>query len=742
MVKKYLFGSLAALTVACCTISCGDEDVYDPSMNTDVLKYEAAFMKAFNVSSIPANQTWGFGTSYAARGTRAISATPDLETGNIPSKPTSTDFVASNFPATTDADFYGDVNGGGGYASGTSYINSTIKNVNIWGNGGWNDGILYVSGNCTSFDSFYAANGTTFVLLKDAKLTISGPIQPGCKVFVGEGAELTINGNSPNPNVSYYVKGGTITVNGDVYVGGGADFFIENGDFNVTGNLEIQSKNANDDVTNFCATNADINIGGNLTLSPEAPATVYYQESGTLVCGGDLNVNSSYFYSAVNTDFASILATGSGKIINLAEMNSKSTIIMSNGESLLINYGELTGKYLRTEGSGDFLNASGATTTISGYTVIDSNGNGWVNEGTYNTVDFQYCAGSVNVFNNCRMNVSNKFYFDLGDTNTNSFQMNGDASVVTKYFEGTGPFIVRLGSNSVFKVTDTATMNATKAGYGFFGEGDDYAVIDAKNIVKGAEGQGFEVTYGGKLYVYASDFHFAQGNDGAENHPFIAFEDDCSIANIYAPGDDFKDGKPSITIAGSETGCNIGFQGDEKKYTIRIMGEDLSTTDDTNDVEKLKADFDFNDVVFDVMWLDNGDAQIRLCAAGGTLPLYVGNDGTNEEYEIHHRFAVANPGKSISTKTVINATNKNEFTKPVFTLTGPFKNADGDNDASLIPVYVKKNNQTVQLTAIRGKVASKIGVDPKVMWPDEKQCIDKPYPKFEQWVKMEVEKFY
>ena len=153
------------------------------------------------------------------------------------------------------------------------------------------------------------------------------------------------------------------------------------------------------------------------------------------------------------------------------------------------------------------------------------------------------------------------------------------------------------------------------------------------------------------------------------------------------------------------------------------MGEDLSISDNS---ENYEADFDFNDVVFDVMWTSTG-AKIRLVAAGGTLPLYVGGQ------EIHAKFAEVNPNRNISTTTVINATNKTEYAPAIYDITGNFKNADGDYDANLIPVYVKKNGQDVELKALRGKVASKIAVDPKVSWPNENQFIQNVYPNFSKW---------
>ena len=56
------------------------------------------------------------------------------------------------------------------------------------------------------------------------------------------------------------------------------------------------------------------------------------------------------------------------------------------------------------------------------------------------------------------MIVNDRFYIGLGDTDRNSFQMNGGASVVTKDFEFSGPGFINMGSGSLFQVTNVAYM--------------------------------------------------------------------------------------------------------------------------------------------------------------------------------------------------------------------------------------------------------------------------------------------
>lgn len=149
------------------------------------------------------------------------------------------------------------------------------------------------------------------------------------------------------------------------------------------------------------------------------------------------------------------------------------------------------------------------------------------------------------------------------------------------------------------------------------------------------------------------------------------------------------------------------------KPDCRIIAEDLS-------VEDASSDFDFNDVVFDVKmnYPNYGEHTIILQAAGGTLPLTVG------DREVHDLFGV-------STTTMVN-TGAGVSKAPVtFTYVKHITNVNE------IPVTVQKNGQWIELVAPRGKVASKICVEPRYVWCAERKDIDTVYPNFSPWVKGE-----
>ena len=172
-----------------------------------------------------------------------------------------------------------------------------------------------------------------------------------------------------------------------------------------------------------------------------------------------------------------------------------------------------------------------------------------------------------------------------------------------------------------------------------------------------------------------------------------------------------------------------------RTYTLRVLAEDLTFANkpSISGVAITEADdgadFDFNDVVFDVAHVTGGTADengtwIRLMAAGGTLPLYIGS--VAEENEVHHMF-------NVSESTMVNTYHGRHSEKtPV-----EYKYSNSIVSAKAIPIIVIKDGITFTLSAERGEPASKIAVDlkakPNFEWADERQSIKVRYPMFAKW---------
>ena len=517
---------------------------------------------------------------------------------------------------------------------------------------------------------------------------------------------------------------------GTLYIKGENDF--TNRKFYVAQNTEIYL--VKDAVLKLSSTNAS-DLQGNCKF--------YLADGAKIITDAELVLNNGlHIYNHGTIEANKLHANSNSVLYNVGIVKVATKISVENDLSVIVNDGTITAADLNTAGSGKFEN--NGTVTISGTTFVNSNNNTWVNNGQYHTGYFLYYAGSDEVINNCKLIVDEDFTINLGDNPGNgNFKMDAGSSVVTKNFNGGGnwtgnvgntyinaqggPFYIYMGANSVFKVTETATMNATKADYGIYGPADGgYAVFQAKNIVMGKENQGFEVTYGNNLYVSAES-HFANGNDGQADHPYIDFKGN---AKIYASG--FEEGLPSISI--SRTSCNPGFnESADVIESVRVIAEDLTIND-------VKADFDFNDVVFDVIWnRTQGKVSVKVLAAGGELTLYIGGTaaGVTNVRTVNDRFAKANPEKNINEKTMINTAEgkHNEYNTFEFDLSNDEWEGDNINAiAKSIYVRVMKSNELITLTAEQGEATAKIAVGTDFDWCNERQNIDEKFKNFTGFV--------
>lgn len=507
---------------------------------------------------------------------------------------------------------------------------------------------------------------------------------------------------------------------GVLYIKGNCDF--SNRSFYFDGNSEL-----------YLLEGATLTLNANSAANLQQNTMIYMAAGSKIVTPGELKLNNGLHIYNHGTIEANKLSTNSHSLLyNVGKVYVATKISVENELSVVVNDGVIMAADLNTAGSGKIENND--SVRITGTTFVNSNDNTWVNNGHYHTGNFIYNAGSDEVINNCRLTVDEDFNINLGDNPGNgNFKMDAGSGVVTKNFNGGGnwskyysigwssfnggPFYVYMGANSVFKVTGTCTLNATKADYGFYGpETGGYAVLDAKEIKKGADNQGYEVTYGNNLYVY-TESHFGNGYSG--QYPYIDFKGN---AKIFAPG--FEDGKPAITIqpsrccagfagSGSEGEGEGGESGDTPELTpdVRIIAEDLSASE--------SSDFDFNDVVFDVTFTSSTTALVTLQAAGGTLPLTVAG------VEVHDMFGV-------STSTMVNtfAGNKSAYAPVSFEITG----IDSSKRGRDIEILVLKGDEWCPLEAHQGVPAAKIAVKPTFVWCDEYEAIESRYPLFRDWV--------
>ena len=496
-------------------------------------------------------------------------------------------------------------------------------------------------------------------------------------------------------------------------------------------------------------------------FAPSNTSQIYLLKGATLKLGEvsaiNFNVDAIYIAEGATLETAGLLKANSNtKVYNHGTI--KVGTFEVNTSSFLYNVGTLEAGSVNAESNDSrivndntinstavVVNAGAVQNndmwTVSGTTEINSNNSGWVNNGHWTTGNYAYIGGSWNVINNCFLEVENDFAMNIS-SEQGSYKIDGGGGVLTKYFDGgrsssgavSGPFVIEMGPKAVFVVEETAILESGRGdenGFGIFGPSTgEYAVFQAKNIARDPYLESINshgaVTYGGNLYVSA-ETHFPQGkdSDGSGTYvpqPFIYEKDGFSIANnIYAAG--FKSGKPNINIP--ETPCSPGFIGGDPLY--RVIAEDLSATE--------AGDFDFNDVVFDVVKAEGGVTTLKLICAGGVLPLRVRGANQAEGTEIHSLFGENEPNANGQYK-MYNTGLSPKMPEAEFTVEGTYMTPEQIRN---IIIEVKKDDKWMELKAETGKAACKILVDDTFVPVEERKNIADENGNFTNYVQGKFE---
>lgn len=500
---------------------------------------------------------------------------------------------------------------------------------------------------------------------------------------------------------------------------------------------------------------SDGDTGATPKFAPTITSEIYLLKDSKLILGEvsaiNFNVAAIYIANGATLQTAGLLkANNSTKVYNHGTI--KVGTFEVNTSSFLYNVGTLEASSVNAESNNSrivndatincttvVVNAGAVQNNdiwnVTGTTKVNSNNSGWVNNGHWTTYDYAYIGGSVNVINNCLLTVTHDFEMNIS-SNTGAFKIDTGGGVETANFYGgrdsstdavSGPFKIVMGQNAVFKVTGTAQLESGRKdddGFGIFGPTTGgYAVFQAKNIVRdpylASINSHGAVTYGGNLYVSA-ETHFAQGDDGG-GKKFIYTKDNFDLKNIYVSGEysgtEFSKGKPNITI--DKTTCSPGFKGANPLY--RVIAEDLSASD--------AGDFDFNDVVFDVVKVEGENTILRLICAGGTLPLRVRGSEESEGREVHAVFGDETP--ILEKHPMYNTGKGPNVPATEFTVKGKYVTPE---EIKNIIIEVYKNNSWMELEARTGEAACKILVDDTFKPVTERRSIANEYKLFTNYV--------
>ena len=662
--KKYLLTSAAALAFCGLFTSCTHDLGYDESsaQNSVVKKYEQAFITAFGQPD--PNQEWGFGISTQASTramTRALPDEPTFRDTNPISRPTTPTFYTTLTQAiNAGAVFTGDKDWNNSQNGDVVYINSS--NSNLPDN---KELTVYVDGNVTCLAATYqGGNGVTFVVTENSTLKLGG-VRQRVSVYLAPNAALDVteclnwdgtpayteeyypeykryksvtfnfdnNYKEENPCMIYLSEGSRVT---------GTDLILTTGYrvLNAGGTIETENLTINNSYSALW-NEGTVTVTGTLkTMNEDAHI---YNAAGHTITAGNIDIinnNNLLYNDGTVTAGAIALQNNNAEIINNGTLTATSMDLAA---------GQAAGGKMHNVG----------TATISGTTYLTNTNSWWKNDGQYTSGTFEI-NNARQVYNNCKLTVLGNFHLKEGDFVLQGGDKAGASVICNSFtFELNPDFW--MGSKSLLKVTNALHTLNFNSGYGIHGIGDQYAVIQAGSITKDADHQ-YSMSYFGNLFVDTQS-HFPQGyvNKDGKQQPYYYYEN--SVKFSFTDPNDANVIATTSPVSIKQTECNPGYGNDpDPSYEgiLRVVCEDLSVTQ--------ASDWDFNDVVFDVQLVDdNKQVKITLKAAGGTLPLCVGDDDSdNRTHEVHELFAKANPGKNITTSTMINTGH----TGAKYTITG------------------------------------------------------------------------
>ena len=676
--KKYLMIAVAGLAIA----SCNKMDGTMSQSELDQSKYNQAFLKYLGAPIAP-NQTWGFSSdAYTTRAafTRAVPniTFPTFRDSSCPSMPTK---YSNTVPEDAKyAKVYQNYQQGD-----VIYINTAYQELNQPQN--TQDLTIYVDGNVTlKQGTNQNGNGTTICVTENSTLKLYS-VSERLTVYLAPNATLDLSES--------YAQ--------DWSDGSGQWKKVENPTYTFT----------KDNAALYMSEGSKI----------VCPSELYFKDGYTVLNeGGTIDVNN--------------LHVENGAILyNKKKIDVDGVIALRNTDGEIVNYNEIDAASMTLDAGAKFYNVAGGQVDITGLTKLnnDSGTNAWQNGGKFNTGSFEITGGCQDpaAFNNCHMTVTGKFFMNHGN-----FVLDGGAAVECGSFEWKDDNFFHMGGKALLNVTGELLANNDDSDYGFYGDGTEYAVIQAGSVKKGSSGK-FCAAYFGNIFVDTNN-HFTQGEDNAQGTWYtfgdnvkFSFTDNTDVSGYQTHGAKTaqKATNFSIDIPADAAGCSPGYHWGDNTPTgdIRIIAEDLSAEG--------ASDFDFNDVVLDVKF--GSKAQILLTHAGGTLPLCIGT--IDLAHEVHNLFGVwkgdfptqdnATVEKQVMVNTGAGAS------KPAVDITDVMNVAINDAAAAntQLRLYVYKNGTWQEMKAPKGEPACKLAVDSNYKVLSERTSIKGVYEKFVEW---------
>ena len=766
--KKYLMTGMAAVALCGAFTSCSRESDFGAQTPQQSIQetYETAFKTRFGEPA--ATQTWGFGESVAStRGITRSQAAPSCPNITLPYD---SDWVTEYLktakePNQTNAwDNYDNsyyTEGTEGYweeTAGGMTISPTLPGFGFTVDPSWNsfygkdDDLAFWNNTIVPLKTAYDAiqvvwdenNLKEYVENANKKIDAFYDIVNA----LGESRKSWLNVWT-QPVYGVYTEGGKTWVEGTEGYWTYDVNFVRN--FKITGTW-----------------NGDINVVATEGLTDG----VENGNQRTVVVTGTWNLTADQRVGSLGR----IIVANGGKLVVAA---GKQLQMVNQAQLVVLPGGEISGDGFIEVSNGNEAgreNYNGGTINIGKF---NNNFGKFYNNGTFKANEYQGGAQESNFYNHSLVVID---HFGPADSSTanarifNACQFYVKNNARIRNYEGVQGSALIVGGELMFSSSEDGTTTPTYVGLAagalvqcgtLYNNGTSWsgptsgeAVLDIEDKITFLNWQQDAPQTGGyfenNIDIYAKTWDNVPGGNGwqAGETSTAEYKMFNIVANCTAGGtgnvQKVEKGNYEVIPADEDfekgvKGCTPGFKikkdDDPKPNTrtetesLRVIAEDLSVGEST--------DFDFNDVVFDVIWTKNytdetltsQSVKVVLQAAGGTLPLYVAG------HEVHGEFG-EDTNVMINTKAAEQGYrgNDNAGTREISLTTDDWSGSNIYDIANSIDIYVIKNETECHLSAPVGGIASKIGVKTNYDWCKERQDIEDKYSledgtsPFREWV--------
>ena len=675
--KKYLMTGIAALAMGGTFTSCGpDMDSYGGNIE-DYVK-QSYEQKFIERFGEPApTQTWGFGSSTVA-GARGTTRSISVNGDSYDKFPSTSD-IAGNFPTAIPEN-----------ADEVSQLETKYKGTTIQGQ--WGPVQLW---------DLYAIYSNLITEGYNLKITQAGTTELGGN-YQNAGWD---NARGKNVIYPYNVY---VDVDGDVTIKrvGATHFNL----YILRGNVTLES--------DYGEQAGLISVAAGATLN-DYRNSIAANQGISLFNRGTVNARNAEKYDIGNFS----------KVYNEGKFNVTGALTYSPGDandSYFMNLGddaELTAPSMTLNSTGNFFNDG--KVTIAGETSVTQARIYWVNAGHYTTGTMTFSAKNATFYNYCQLIVTGNAHMYDGEFN---LMNNSYTEAATAEFDN---FIVNMGSNSGINIKGTTNWAAqgdgTYQGFKVFeGASGSYVRLGGKATVASHK-KTLSISSGITYYIPELEI-IKNGSPVTEEYLLSINDGDYPVLELNGTEAD------DLTVTPNTNSCGATWTiGGDEIETIRVVAEDL-TVGDRN------TDFDFNDVVFDVIWnKTQNTVSIEVLADGAELTMYIGGTaaGVSERMNVNEMFSEAN-GVTIPKSVYPNTAAGAHYAYKTYKFdlnSDEWSGTDIGSIARSIYVRVMKSGQLVTLEAPVGKAAGKIAVGDDYDWCDERQDItDKYGNKFKEYV--------